>query len=268
MKDVTIVSSLFNIEREGMDGRTWNEYLKWFDVTLKLKCDMVLFVTEDLKEFVEERRTDIPTEIIVQSVEEIPYYYLKSQLDSIIESEEYQKKISDPDRIECQYSMYSIIQYSKFKWLQEAIEENPFNSKFFFWMDAGASRFFEGHDLSQDYPSINAIESLNEMGEKFLIQMNTECYSDLYESDKLKENYLLNNRSFVCGTFFGGHKNSIKLVSKEVEYILLNTMIKNNYVNNEQIVLGYLLKNKSNLFEYYERKNWKQIAMFLELGKR
>ena len=50
MKDVTIVSSLFNIEREGMDGRTWNEYLKWFDITLKLKCAMVLFVTEDLKE--------------------------------------------------------------------------------------------------------------------------------------------------------------------------------------------------------------------------
>jgi hypothetical protein len=30
MKEVTIVSALFNIEREGMDGRTWEEYLKWF----------------------------------------------------------------------------------------------------------------------------------------------------------------------------------------------------------------------------------------------
>ena len=31
MKEVTIVSALFNIERENMDGRKWDEYLKWFD---------------------------------------------------------------------------------------------------------------------------------------------------------------------------------------------------------------------------------------------
>ena len=53
--DVTIVSALFNIERERMDGRDWDEYLEWFDVTLQLKCPMVLFITEDIKEFVEEK---------------------------------------------------------------------------------------------------------------------------------------------------------------------------------------------------------------------
>ena len=67
--DVTIVSALFNIERERMDGRDWDEYLKWFDVTLQLKCPMVLFITEDIKELVEEKRKGLPTEIIVQSVD-------------------------------------------------------------------------------------------------------------------------------------------------------------------------------------------------------
>ena len=103
MKEVTIVSSLFNIGKRGMDGRSWDEYLKWFELTLKLKCPMVLFVTEDLVSFIEERRSDIPTEIIVQKTEEIPYYYPKEKLDSIIESDEYRKKISDPERIECKH---------------------------------------------------------------------------------------------------------------------------------------------------------------------
>ena len=268
MKDVTIVSSLFNIEREGMDGRTWEEYLKWFDITLKLKCPMVLFVTEDLREFVEERRTDIPTEIIVQSVEEIPYYYLKDQLDSIIESEEYQEKISDPDRIECQHSMYSIVQYSKFKWLKEAIEENPFNSKFFFWMDAGASRFFEGYDLSQDYPSINAIEALNEMGDKFLLQMNMEYYKDLAQASTLPDEYLLDNRSYVLGSMFGGGKNSLLKVGSDVEEILLNKMIANQFVNNEQIALGYLVKQNDDDFEVFERYDGKHMALFTELSNQ
>jgi hypothetical protein len=229
---------------------------------------MILFITEDLREFVEERRTDIPTEIIVQSVEEIPYYYLKDQLDSIIESEEYQEKISDPDRIECQHSMYSIVQYSKFKWLKEAIEENPFNSKFFFWMDAGASRFFEGYDLSQDYPSINAIEALNEMGDKFLLQMNMEYYKDLAQASTLPDEYLLDNRSYVLGSMFGGGKNSLLKVGSDVEDILLNKMIANEFVNNEQIALGYLVKQNEDDFEVFERYDGKHMALFTELSNQ
>ena len=46
MNDVTIVSALFNIHREGMDGRKWEEYLRWFDIFLKLKCPMILFVSK------------------------------------------------------------------------------------------------------------------------------------------------------------------------------------------------------------------------------
>lgn len=268
MKNVTLVSCLFNIKREGMDGRTWAEYLKWFEYTLKLKTPMVLFITEDIQNFVEERRLKIPTEIYVQKVEEIPYNYLNDKITAILNSDEYKEKIADPERIECKHSLYSIIQFSKFKWLEKAIEEDHFNSDYFFWIDAGASRFMEEYDFDLEFPSPDAIESLEEMGEKFLIQMNTECYPDLHGADNLEEKYLLDNRSYVCGTFFGGHKNSIKLVSKEVEDILLNTMLKNDYVNNEQIVLGYLLKNKPDFFEYYERKNWKQIALFEELGKR
>ena len=51
MSKVTFVSALFDIDR--VDGRKWDNYLKWFDITLKLKVPMVLFITEDLVEFVE-----------------------------------------------------------------------------------------------------------------------------------------------------------------------------------------------------------------------
>jgi len=267
MKNVTLVSCLFNIKREGMDGRMWNDYLKWFEITLKLNVPMVLFISKDIQNFVEERRLKIPTEVYIQTIEEIPYAYLNDQILKILESDEYKNKISDPERIECKYPLYSIVQFSKFKWLEKAIEEDHFDSDYFFWIDAGASRFIENYNFEERFPSSDALESLVEMGEKFLLQMNTECYPDLHGSDSLDESYLLDNRSYVCGTFFGGHKNSIKKVSKEVEDIFLNKMIKNNFVNNEQIALGYLLKNKSELFEYYQRTNWRQIALFEELCK-
>ncbi len=159
MNDVTIVSALFNIHREGMDGRKWEEYLRWFDIFLKLKCPMILFVSKDVQDFIEERRLAVPTTVITQEIEEIPYYYLKDDLDKIIESDEYKEMIADPSRIECQHSMYSIIQYSKFEWLKQAADENPYNSKHFFWMDAGSSRFFEGYDTALDYPSPDSVET-------------------------------------------------------------------------------------------------------------
>lgn len=266
MNDVTIVSALFNIHREGMDGRKWEEYLKWFDITLKLKCPMVLFVTEDVREFIEERRLSVPTSIIVQEVEDIPYYYLKDKIDNIIGSEEYINNISDPDRIECQHSMYPIIQYSKFKWLEQAIEENPHGSKYFFWLDAGGSRFFEDFDLNQNYPGENALEALEGMGESFLLQMNCDSYPDLFKASELPLSYLYDNRSYVLGSLFGGHKNVVPKVSEMVEDVFINEMIEKDSVNNEQIALGYLIKKYPDEFTLYSRTNWKHMDIFRELS--
>ena len=41
----------FDFPRE---RRKWDQYLKWFDVTLQLRVPMLLFITEDLQEFVDE----------------------------------------------------------------------------------------------------------------------------------------------------------------------------------------------------------------------
>jgi len=267
-KKVTIVSALFNIHRENVDGRKWEEYLQWFDITLKLKCPMILFVTEDVREFVEQRRLTIPTEINVQVIEDIPYYHLKDQMRNILDSEEYQNKIFDSDRIECKYEMHPIVNFSKFPWLKKVAHDNPYGSDFIFWMDAGGSRFFEDYDLNLDFPSESAIESLEAMGESFLIQMNCDCYPDLYNAKELPLDYLYNNRSYTLGSFFGGHKNSISEICDLVKTILIEEMLEKNIVNNEQIVLGYLIKKYPDKFTLYYRTNGKHMDIFRELGKR
>ena len=45
-------------------------------------------------------------------------------------------------------------------------------------------------------------------------------------------------------------------------------MIANDYVNNEQIALGYLIKENPDDYAIYERTNHKHAAIFEELGKR
>ena len=264
MNQVTFVSALFDIDR--VDGRKWDNYLKWFDITLKLKVPMVLFITEDLVEFVEERRKDIPTDVIIQTVDDIPYYKLKDEIQAILDSDQYKEDMSDPERIECQQAMYSIIQYSKFPWLQQAVELNPHKSDIFFWLDAGGSRFFNNFDLTEPYPGTSAMESLEDMGESFLIQMNSEYYKDLYNAEELSEEYLYDNRSYILGSMFGGHKNIIPKIVDMVDDVLMNKMIGKNNINNEQITLGYLVKKYPNDFSIYTRTNTEHMDLFTELS--
>ena len=264
MSKVTIVSALFDIER--VDGRPWEEYLKWFEEFLKLKTPMILFVSNDVAEFIGERRDDIPTDVIVQTVDQIPYYHLKDEIQNILDSDEYKENISDPDRIECKQAMYSVIQYSKFPWMKLAAEDNPHNSDYFFWLDAGGSRFFGIYDLKKEYPSKDAVKSLDDMGESFLVQMNTEYYPYLSDAEELDLDYLYDNRSYVLGSMFGGHKNAVPKVCDMVEDIFVNEMINKGNVNNEQIALGYLIKKHSDDFAIYSRTNGKHMALFEELG--
>lgn len=267
MSEVTIVSALFNIDREEMDGRQWDEYLKWFDITLKLNCPLYLFVTEDVKEFVEERREGMPTKIVVQKEEDMPYYGLNDTIQNILDSDEYKQKMSDPNRIECKHSMYSVIQYSKFPWMKTAVEDNEFDTDFFFWLDGGGSRFFGDFDLNNQYPGKEAIKSLKSMGECFLIQENCDFYPDLFNSSSLSEKYLWDNRSYVLGSMFGGHKNSIPKVVDLIDNVLKVDMIENGNVNNEQIALGYLLKKYPDDFASYRRTNGEHMDIFSELSE-
>ena len=174
--------------------------------------------------------------------------------------------MSDPDRIECKQSMYSVIQYSKFPWLTQAAQLDPYQSDYFIWLDAGGSRFFDGYDLTQEYPSKEALESLDAMGDSFLLQMNTEYYTDLSNATTLPLDYLYDNRSYVLGSMFGGHKKAIFRVCDMVDDILMNEMIAKNSVNNEQIALGYLIKKYPDEFALYERTNGKHMDLFQELG--
>tara|TARA_Y100001970_G_scaffold286180_1_gene407749 strand:+ start:281 stop:1102 length:822 start_codon:yes stop_codon:yes gene_type:complete len=271
---VTLVSALFDINR--VDGRKWEEYLKWFEITLKLRVPMVLFLDRDMQEFIDKRRGDLfskpeqkeylHTQTLYQTVEDIPYYGLKDQIQEILDSDQYKKDMADPERIECKQAMYPIIQYSKFPWLTKAAEMNPHKSDYFFWLDAGGSRFFEDYDLTQNYPSEEAKKALDEMGDSFLVQMNTEYYTDLANAKTLSTDYLYDNRSYVLGSMFGGHKKSLFRVCDMVHDVLMNDMLANNTINNEQIALGYLIKKYPDEFSLYERTNQKHMALFHELG--
>ena len=267
--NTTIVTSLYDIDRKKLDGRGWDEYLEWFSQTLKIKNPMVIFVDESLERFVLEKRGNLETRIITQDLRKIPYYHLKDRMDNII-SGDYKNLVKDPNRIECKSSLYTIVQFSKFGWVEAASEINPFKTDYFLWLDAGISRFFESNGVNLE--SYFSVENFKKNGidldGKITIQMFMTYYPDLANSSNLSRNYLLDNRSFVAGGIFMIPGDSISAIKKEVDSVFVSDMLDCGIVNNEQIVLGYLSKKMPeyfNTFKHYHHTHSNyEILKFLQ----
>jgi hypothetical protein len=243
---VTIVTAFFDINREEKgDGRKLDEYLEWIKKTLQVNCNLFVVTEEKFREFFLQHR---PKQFLnnmhlhIIDFKESYYYKYYDIMKEIIHDPVYKSKIMHPNRIECNLPEYNVIQYSKFHYLQIAIGENPFQSSAFFWMDAGASRFFLDVDISKPFPSQNCINYI-ESNTKFIIQKRDDL-----EYFNIDENFIWKSDNLLYGTMFGGNMHIIKTISKLVEHVFVEKMLKNNNVNNEQLALAMVWKDNQELF--------------------
>lgn len=253
----TVITALFDINRSRIKNqthalKTMDEYLVWFKITLQLNVPMVIYTEQKIVKFIEEHRPkDYKTKVIVQRLDEIPYYRYYNDIQNIINNTNFHKFMQHPDRIECVLPEYSIIQYSKFEWLKCTLLENPFNTEYFFWADAGISRFFKDVDISKPFPTNRTIQFLNDNGGKIIGQAREE----LKNLDVLHNKFLYSSFNAVIGTLFGGGKEKLIILADEVNKIFETHLLARGIINNEQLVLGVVWKYFPHLFELYFKPN-------------
>lgn len=259
MNKVKIITALFDIGREAYgDGRSMQTYLNWFSKTLELKADMVIYTEEKFYDFVVSRRSLGRTEIKVQKISEIPYFKYRERISRILKDPSYLSKIKDSSRIECKLDLYNVIQYSKFGWLKDEVD-NGNEENFYFWMDAGCSRFFSDFDLENEWPNSHVFSS-----KKFIIQGNINTQRIL--PGLVPEEYKWNNECILVGTLFGGNGKILKKISSEIRKIFEEEMLNHNMVNNEQIALAILFKRSPELFDVIIKLDNTHLPIFKILG--
>jgi len=256
---VTIVTAFFDINREGRgDGRKISEYKDWIQKTLQLNCNLYVVTEEKFKDFfITNRPKQYPMEIKIMDFKDSYYYRYYDKMKEILENDYYKNKIKDPKRVECVLPEYNIIQYSKFHYLKIAIKENPFKSDYFFWMDAGCSRFFLDVDISKPYPSQTLNIFLNNNPNKFIIQKRQDL-----EYFNIDETFIWKSDNLLYGTMFGGDVAVINKISECVEDVLTNTMFQNMNVNNEQLALSIVWKKYPELFFLTENASYCHLLLF------
>lgn len=248
---ITFVTALYDINRDTKgDGRKFEDYLKWLPETLKHNVNYVVFTEEKVVPHIPQKEN---IKIIVTPFRAIPLMYLQPKMDQILQDETYLKRIQDPQRVECKLSLYNIIQYSKFEWLKQTINYNPFNSEYFFWIDAGCSRFFEG--LTDTFPNTSKLP------DKFLIQGNRNT-----ANIEITDMYKWRSDCTLVGTFFGGPKDVVLEVGQYTLDYLIKNMLCENMVNNEQIALAIVRKQFPFLFKVHIELNGTHLPILKTLA--
>ncbi len=249
-KKITFVTALYDIDRERSgDGRRFEDYLNWIDKTLSVDVNFIVFTESKVVPFIPKKSN---IRLIETKIEDIPLFYLKHKIDSILTNETYKSNIQDPQRIECKLSLYNIIQYSKFEWLKKSIVENYFKSDYFFWIDAGCSRFFDG--IKNSFPN----ES--KMPEKFLIQGNINTSKII-----INDEYKWRSDCVLVGGFFGGPNKFVIEVSEKIIDYLHKEMINKNIINNEQIALALVCSRYPELFKIFIKLHCGHLPLLKEL---
>ena len=254
----TIVTALYDIGRgelKGIDSyRPFSKYLSWFKNLLSINAPMVVFVDQSLASYVKEHRPEnYQTKVVIRKFQELKAYKYHDRIQNTIHKMHRQVKKKPNHFINCpefSTAKYQTVIYSKFDLLLEVSEENPFDSNYFFWLDAGTFYDKPTFDFTVPWPDPLKVKVF---GDKFLLP--NVCFDPDQSQIKDKRSYVLKHKADVCAYMLGGTKTAISKIHKkfwrEVDHLL-----KLDLTTNEQMILQILfLKDPQDYYLWYQTRN-------------
>ena len=152
MDNVTVVTGIWDIKRDELSSgwsRKFDHYLNHLSKLMKIDENMIIFIEEKYRDFVEEHRSSDNTLIIVRELE-----WFKSNTDVFNKIQDIRNKPEWfnqapwlSESTQAKLEMYNPIVMSKMFLLNDASILDPFHSTHLIWVDAGGIR----EDM--DYPS-------------------------------------------------------------------------------------------------------------------
>ncbi len=236
----TCVSALYDIGRTGIDGRTIHTYVEWLKRTLtQIREPFVLFLDPTLHledEFKDLR--DEPIHICSIPKQELVMWKYETNVKAILESDAFRSLQKYPNDITNRLHQYTLLQHSKLEFMNRAIQENPFQSVQFAWIDGGLSRF-----LNPMY-RYSIRETITDT---MLIEVN----SSIRNLSKLTyDTYIGTCERIVWGGAWITTPSVFQTVYENGMRIFKEEMIAKGRIDNEQITLALILKENPLLFDY------------------
>jgi hypothetical protein len=252
-KDFTLVTGLWNIGRNSRDFET--HYLPNFDAFLKIDAPMVVFVPSELKKFVEQRRSTENTHIICFELDDVKRLYSPfwNKTQEIRTNPNWYNLTGEHGWLkgspQASLEWYNPIVQSKMFLLHDAVVYNPFDTDYFFWLDAGIT-----NTIPQDHLVYKkALDNITSVSNPFLfISYPYESSGEIHGFKFDKMNELAREKvTYVCrGGLFGGHKYQIR-EANATYYSLLMKTLSNGLMGTEESIFTIMSYTEPHLYRRY-----------------
>jgi hypothetical protein len=225
----TIVTAfLTNINKN--INRTFEKYIEYGTKLINIPQQKIIYIEKEVYNKYYKDINDINTTFRFIEKKDIYLYEYYDQITNF----NLISNLHEKDSIE-----YIFVQCNKTEWIKNAINENPYNSEQFIWIDFGIY-----HVINND--------------ELFIKYINHICKSK-YDNIRIAHGYFNGNEDFIyrqiiwffLGGIFGGHKDKLLLFADLMKDKCLS-IIKNEKTICWEINIWYLIyKEHSELFSIY-----------------
>jgi len=263
----TIVTGIWDIKRDELSegwSRTFQHYLNNLEKLLKVDDNMIIYIEEKYRNFVEERRKKENTMIIVR---ELGWFKDNNVIyDNIqkirINPEWYNQSGWLVDSTQAKLEMYNPIVMSKMFLLNDAAILDPFNSENIVWVDGALTNTVHEGYFWKD----NVISKFT----KYLNKFSFVCfpYDGKVEIHGFKYNEMCKYSEGIVnkvarGGIFGGPKSLISRIN-EIYYGLLNETLAKGLMGTEESLFTIMTYKYPELIQYFEIEMNGLLGTFFE----
>lgn len=263
----TIVTGIWDIKREELSegwSRSFQHYLNNLEKLLKVDDNMIIYIEEKYRNFVEERRDKSNTMIIVR---ELGWFK-----DNSVIYDNIQKIRQNPDwynqsgwlvdSTQAKLEMYNPIVMSKMFLLNDAAILDPFNSDNLVWVDGALTNTVHEGYFWKD----KVISKFT----KYLTKFSFVCfpYDGKVEIHGFKYDEMCKYSDAAVdrvarGGIFGGPKSLIGRIN-EIYYGLLNDTLSKGLMGTEESLFTIMTYKYPELIQYFEIEMNGLLGTFFE----
>lgn len=249
-ENITIVTGLWDI---GRSGRDFNHYIENFNRLLDIPQNLFVYIPQEYEYLVWQKRGKDNTYVKTYELENIRNMYKPfwDRTQAIRNNEEWQNKASwllNSPQASLEY--YNPIVQSKMFLLNDVTIWNPFDTDYFYWLDAGITNTVPyDHIVNKD-----VLSKLPKYSNPFLFlsypyEANNEIHGFDFESIN---RYSGQKVSYVCrGGLFGGHKEQIN-EANATYYSILDKTLNEGLMGTEESIFTIMAHTEPNTYRRFE----------------
>jgi hypothetical protein len=263
----TIVTGIWDIKRDELSegwSRTFQHYLNNLEKLLKTDDNMIIYIEEKYKDFVEKKRKKENTMIIVR---ELSWFkdnnIIYDNIQKIrVNPEWYNQSSWLVDSTQAKLEMYNPIVMSKMFLLNDAAILDPFNSENMVWVDGALTNTVHEGYFWKD----NVISKFGKYLNKFSFVCfpydgKVEIHGFKYDEMCVYSDGIVDK--VARGGIFGGPKSLIGRMN-EIYYSLLNETLSKGLMGTEESLFTIMTYKYPELIQYFEIEMNGLLGVFFE----